>query len=164
MKVIWGPRLLYHLKARLWLPIYLLLTFSFYLEPIFIYLISNLSEVDLWPIKFIWGQIFTIRKPIYDFLSNFHWQFLSISYNFWVIFELLFRIWPWPYTIKGHLRSNNYIPLESPYMTSYLTFIDTNSLYYTVSEKIPVIISRAAQNSRIWPFKGQGHPSIFFLL
>ena len=27
-------------------------------------------------------NIFTIRKPIHDFLSNFYWHFLSISYRF----------------------------------------------------------------------------------
>ena len=38
------------------------------------------------------------------------------------------RVWPWPLTPEGHLRSRIVIPLERPYMTSYLTFMDTISL------------------------------------
>ena len=30
-------------------------------------------------------NIFTIRKPMHDFLSNFYWHFLSISCRFWDI-------------------------------------------------------------------------------
>ena len=46
----------------------------------------------------------------------------------------IFRVWPWPLTPKGHLGSENFIPLKSPYMTSYLTSMDTISLSRTVSE------------------------------
>ena len=31
----------------------------------------------------------------------------------------------WPLTFRGHLRSKIFLPFESPYMTSYLTSIDT---------------------------------------
>ena len=54
------------------------------------------------------------------------------------VFEIFdfedFRVWPWPLTPKGHLRSNKLIPFESPYMTSYLTSMDTISLSRTVLE------------------------------
>ena len=40
-------------------------------------------ELDLWPLKVIWGQnFFTIWKPIYDFLFDFYGQYFSISYRF----------------------------------------------------------------------------------
>ena len=38
-------------------------------------------DLELWPLEVIWGQIFlTIRKPIHDFLSNFHWPVLFLRY------------------------------------------------------------------------------------
>ena len=48
------------------------------------------------------------------------------------VFEILdfkvFRVWPWPLTFRGHLRSKIFLPFESPYLTSYLTSIDTSYL------------------------------------
>ena len=44
------------------------------------------------------------------------------------------RVWPWPLTFKDHLRSKIFSSFESPYMTSYLTSIDTFSLSRTVFE------------------------------
>ena len=45
------------------------------------------------------------------------------------VFEILdfkvLMIWPWPLTFRGHLRSKIVSSFESPYMTSYLTSIDT---------------------------------------
>ena len=73
-------------------------------------------------------NIFTIRKPIYDFLSNFYWHFLSISYRFrdirlqifrvwlWPYFRnplKVFRVWPWPLTFRGHLRSKIFHHLKA---------------------------------------------------
>ena len=157
-------------------------------------------------------KIYSIWKPIHDFLSNFHWHFLSHTvfeifdfkfFRVWpwpltfnnhlrsnifipfespymtsyltsidtfslscTVFEIfdfkLFRVWPWPLTPKGHLRSKIFIPFESPCITSYLTSIDIFSLSRTVFEKMPIKILKATQNGGIWPFKGQGHKSIFF--
>ena len=56
-----------------------------------------------------------------------------------------------------------FVSFESPYMTSYLTSIDTFSLSRTVSEKNRIEILKAAQNGGIWPFQGQGHQPIFFI-
>ena len=42
-------------------------------------------RVWLWPLTFrgyLRSKLFHIRKPIHDFLSNFYWHFLSISYRF----------------------------------------------------------------------------------
>ena len=44
------------------------------------------------------------------------------------------RVYPWPLTFRGHLKSNIFMLFESPYMTSYLTSIDTFSLSRTVFE------------------------------
>ena len=90
-----------------------------------------------WPLTFE-GHLRTknfhhFRKPIHDFLSNFYWHFLSRT-----VFEIfdfkVFRVWPWPLTFGGHLGSKIFSPFESPYMTSYLTSIDTFSLSRTVFE------------------------------
>ena len=161
-------------------------------------------------------KMYTIRKPIYDFLFDFYGQHLSFSYRFrdirlqhfygltltldlWPLkvicgpkkiipFESPYmtsystsmdnislsrtvseifdfkvsRVRPWPLTHKSHLGSKSFIPFESPYMTSYLTSIDTISLSRTVLEIMPVKILKAEQNGGFWPFKGQNHVSIFF--
>ena len=88
---------------------------------------------------------------------------ISLSRTVFEIFDFkVFRVWPWPLTPKGHLGSKNFIPFESPYMTSYLTSMDTISLSRTVLEIMPVKILKAEQNGGFWPFKGQGQVSIFF--
>ena len=61
-------------------------------------------------------------------------------------FKLFFRVWPWPLTFKGHLMSNLFIPFESPYMTSYLTSIDTFPLYRTVFEIFDF------KHLKVWPW------------
>ena len=59
----------------------------------------------------------------------------SLSRTVFEIFDFkVFRVWPWPLIFRGHLRSNIFSPFESPYMTSYLTPIDTFSLSRTVFE------------------------------
>ena len=158
-------------------------------------------------------NFYTVWKPIYDFLFDFYGHHLSIStvfeifdfkvFRVWpwpltpkghlgsknfimfespymtfyltsintislsrTVFEIFdfknFRVWPWPLTPKGHLGSKNFILFESPYMTSYLTSMDTISLSLTVLEIMPVKILKAEQNGGFWPFKGQGQGSIFF--
>ena len=88
---------------------------------------------------------------------------ISLSRTVFEIFDFeIFRVWPWPLTPKGHLGSKFFIPFESPYMISYLTFMDTISLSRTVLEIMPVKISKAEQNGGFWPFKGQGQKSISF--
>ena len=88
---------------------------------------------------------------------------ISPSRTVFEIFDFeVFRVWPWPLTPKGHLGSKNFIPFESPYMTSYLTSMDTISLSRTILEIMPLKILKAKQNGGFWPFKGQGRESIFF--
>ena len=88
---------------------------------------------------------------------------ISLSRTVFEIFDFeIFRVWPWPLTPKSHLGSKKFIPFESPYMTSYLTSMDTISLSRTVLEIMPLKILKAEQNGGFWPFKGQGQKSIFF--
>ena len=105
-------------------------------------------------------NIFIIRKPIHDFLSNFLHTF-SLSRTVFEIFDFkIVKVRPWPLTFRGHLRSNLFIPFESPYMTSYLTSIDTFSLSRTVFEIFDF------KDFRVWPWPltSKGHlRSNFFI-
>ena len=59
----------------------------------------------------------------------------SLSRTVFEIFDFKgFRVWSWPLTFRGDSRSKIFSPFESPYMLSYLTSIDTFSLYRTVFE------------------------------
>ena len=71
----------------------------------------------------------------------------SLSPTVFEIFDFkVFRVWPWPLTFRGHLRSNIFSPFESPYMTSYLTSIDIFSLSRTVFEIFDFKVFR------VWPW------------
>ena len=163
----------------------------------FRYLISTLSglDLDLRPVKVIWRLkvFYTVWKPLYDFLFDFYWHF--ISYRFWniwlqtfqgltfdlwrssevkyfiqfestymtsysttidtfplsfTVFEIfdfkLLWVWPWPLTFIDRMKSNCFIPFESPYMTFYSTFIDTFSLSRTVQKIFDF------KHFRVWPW------------
>ena len=97
--------------------------------------------------------VFTIWKPIHDFLSNFYWHFLSISYRFRDIRLRSFQGWPWPLTFGGHQRSTIFQKFESPCMTSYLTSIDTFSPPPTVFEIFDIKVLRIWP----WPLTFEGH-------
>ena len=66
------------------------------------------------------------------------------------VFEIcdfkVFRVWPRPLTFGGHQRSKIFSLFESPYMTSYLTSIDTFSLSRTVFEIFDFKVFR------VWPW------------
>ena len=90
---------------------------------------------------------------------------ISLSRTVLEIFKFKnFRVWPWPLTPKSHLGSKNFIPFERPYMTSYLTSMNTIPLSRTVLEIMPVKILNPEQNGGFWPFKGQGQGSIFSVI
>ena len=79
---------------------------------------------------------------------------ISLSLTVFEIFDFkIFRVWPWPLTPKGHLGSKNFIPFEIPYMTSYLTSMDTISLSLTVFEIFDFKIFRVWP----WPLTPKGH-------
>ena len=72
---------------------------------------------------------------------------ISLSRTVFEIFDFkVFRVWPWPLTPKGHLGSIKIIPFERPYMTSYLTSMDTISLSRTVFEIFDFKVFR------VWPW------------
>ena len=55
---------------------------------------------------------------------------ISLSHTVFEIFDFkVFRGWPWSLTFKGHLGSKILILFESPYMTSYMTSMDTIFLF-----------------------------------
>ena len=79
---------------------------------------------------------------------------ISLSHTVFEIFDLkVFRVWPRPLTPKGHLGSKKFIPFERPYMTSYLTSMDTVSLYCTVLEIFDFKVFRVWP----WPLTPKGH-------
>ena len=79
---------------------------------------------------------------------------ISLSRTVFEIFDFkVFRVWPWPLTPKGHLGSKQFIPFERPYMTSYLTSIDTISLSRTVFEIFDFKVFRVWP----WPLTSKGH-------
>ena len=84
----------------------------------------------------------------------------SLSRTVFEIFDFeFFRVWPWPLTFRGHQRSKIFSPFESPYLTSYLTSIDTFSLSRTVFEIFDFKVFR------VWPwrltFRGHQRSKIF---
>ena len=106
IKVIWGREILYHSKAHIWPPIWLLWTSSLYLVPFSRYSTSKFLGFDL------------DLRPL-----------------------------------KGHPGSKKFIPFESPYTTSYLTYMDTISLSRTVFEIFDFEIFREWS----WPLTPKGH-------
>ena len=80
---------------------------------------------------------------------------ISLSRTVFEIFDFkVFRVWPWPSTPKDHVGSKNVIPFERPYMTSYLTSMDTISLSRTVFEIFDFKVFRVWP----WPLTPKGHP------
>ena len=79
---------------------------------------------------------------------------ISLSRTVFEIFDFkIFRVWPWPLTLKCHLGSKNFILFESPYMTSYLTSMNTISLSRTVLEIFDFKVFRVWP----WPSTIKGH-------
>ena len=79
---------------------------------------------------------------------------ISLSRTVLEIFDFkVFRVWPWPLTPEGHLGSKNFIPFEGPYMTSYLTSMDTIYLSRTVLKIFVFKVFRVWP----WPLTPEGH-------
>ena len=91
-----------------------------------------------WPLTFrghLSSKIFLPLESPYmiSYLTSI--DTFSLSRTVFQIFDFkVFRIWPWPLTFRGHLGSKIFLPFESPYMTSYLTSIDTLSISYLFRE------------------------------
>ena len=72
---------------------------------------------------------------------------ISLSRTVFEIFDFkVLRVWHPPLTPKGHLGSKKFIPFERPYLTSYLTSMDTVSLSCTVLEIFDFKVFR------VWPW------------
>ena len=110
---------------------------------------------DLWPLKVIWGQknFVPFERPyMTSYLTSM--DTISQSRTVFEIFDFnVSRVWPWPLTPKGHLGSKKIIPFERPYMTSYLTSMDTISLSRTVFEIFDFEVFRVWP----WPLTPEGH-------
>ena len=99
----------------------------------------------------------TIRNPIHEFLSNFYWHPLYLSRTVSDLFDFkLFRVWPWHLTFKNHLRSHFIIPFERLYETSFLTSIDTLSLFCTGFKMFDFKLFRVWP----WPMTFKGHHDV----
>ena len=109
LKVIRGQKILYHSKGHIWLPIWLLWTPSLYLLPFSRYSTSKFSGFDLdhWPLKVIWSRkkFIPFERPyLTSYLTSM--DTVSLSCTVLEIFDFkVFRVWPWPLTPRGHLRS-----------------------------------------------------------
>ena len=118
-----------------------------------------------WPLTFKGHLRSKIFSPFESPYMTFYLTSIDTFSLFCTVFEIfdikVFRVWPWPLTFRGHSRSKIFSPFESPYMTSYLTFIDTFSLFRTVSEIYNIKVFR------VWPwpltFRGHSRSKIFSL-
>ena len=103
-----------------------------------------------WPLTFRGdpkSKIFPPFESPYTTSYLTHIDTFSLSRTVFEIFDFkVFRVWPWPLTFRGHPRSNIFPPFESPYMTSYLTPIDTFSLSRNVFEIFDFKVFR------VWPW------------
>ena len=107
-----------------------------------------------WPLGVTRGQTYFHHLKAHLWLPIQLPLTLSLSCTVFEIFDFkVFRVWSWPLTFRGHLRSNIFSPFESPYMTSYLTSIDTFSLYRTVFEIFDFKVFRVWP----WPLTFRGH-------
>ena len=157
LKVIWGQKNLCHSKGHIWLPIWLLWTPSLYLVPFSRYSTSKFFgfDLDLWPLKVIWGQkkFMPFERPYMTSYLTFM-DTISLSRTVFEIFDFkVFRfdldLWP----LKVIWGQKKCMPFERPYMTSYLTSMDTISLSLTVFEIFDFKVFRVWP----WPLTPEGH-------
>ena len=102
-----------------------------FIDTFFLFEIINFKLFRVWP----WPLTFRghLRSNCFIPFESLHMTSYLTSIDtsslFRTVFEIfdfkLIRVWPWPLTFRDHLRSNFFIPFESPYVTSYLTSIDT---------------------------------------
>ena len=117
----------------------------------------NVFRVRPWPLtpKGHLGSkmVIPFEKPyMTSYLTSM--ETISLSRTVFEIFDFkVFRVWPWPSTPKGHPGSKNIIPFERPYMSSYLTSMDTISLSRAVFEIFDFKVFRVWP----WPLTPKGH-------
>ena len=135
------------------------------------FLSRTVFEIFDFKILRVWPRLLTFRyhlgsKIFSPFESSYMTSYLTSIDTFFLsrtVFEIfdfeVSRVWPWPLTFRGQLGSKIFPSFESPYMTSYLTFIDTFFLSRTVFEILDFKVLRVCP----WPltFKGQLGSKIF---
>ena len=111
-----------------------------------------------WPLTFrghLGSNIFSPFESPYMTSYTISNDTFSLYRTVFEIFDFKdFRVWPWPLTFRGHLRSKIFPPFESPYMTSYSNPIDTFSLSRTVFE----IFDFKGFRVWSWPLTFRGDP------
>ena len=124
-----------------------------------VFKIFNFKVFLIWPWTLIFeslqrSKILSLFESPYmtSYLTSI--EIFSLSRTVFQIFDFkVFRVWPWPLTFRGHQKSEIFSPFESPYMTSYLTSIDTFSL----SRKVPEIFDFEVLRVWPWPLTSGGH-------
>ena len=118
-----GSKNSYHSKAHIWLPIWLLWTIFLYLVPFSRYSTSKFLgfDLDLWPLKVIWGQKIPYHWKAYIWLpirllwttSLYLVPFSRYSTSKFLGFDL--DLWPlkviWGQKISYHLKAHIWLPI-----------------------------------------------------
>jgi len=126
----------------------------------------------------VWGH--PTSKVMVSIESLFMVLYLTsiVSKIVFLIFLMVFKIsdvevlWPRSRTVQGHLRSKVMVPIDSPWTTSYSTFIDRNIISVTVFQNLTSILDdlelgqfKVIQGQRSWcQFIAHGWLPIRFLL
>ena len=112
-------------------------------------------RVRPWPLtseRHLRSNIFILFESPYMTSYLIYMDTISLSRIVFEIFDFkVFRVWPWPLTSEGHLVSKEYKPFESPYMTFYLTSMDTIPLSRTVFEIFDFKVFK------VWPLTSKSH-------
>ena len=174
---LWPMTFRGHLRSKIFSPfespymisysIWLLLGLSLYLVQFSKYSTSRFSgfDFDLWPLEVTWllrSKIFSPFESPYMTSYSTSIDTFSLSrkvFSYLTSKFLGFDLELWPLEVTWELRSEICTLYESPYMTSYLTSIDTFSLSRTVFNIIDL------KNCRVWPwlltFRGHLGSKIF---
>ena len=113
----------------------------------------KVSRVRPWPLTskghMGWKMFILFNIPyMTSYLTSI--DIISLSRTVFEIFDSkVSMVWPWPLTSQIHLGSNKNLPSERPYMTSYLTSMNTISLSRIVFD-IKVL------RTRPWPSTPKG--------
>ena len=149
------------MAADMWLNLGMFRTTPLYLVPFSIYSTSKFLgfDLDLWPLKFIWGHKCVYHLTAHIWLpiwllgtpSLYLVPFSRYSTSKFLGFDL--DLWP----LKVIWGPKKIIQFESPYMTSYLTSMDNISLSRTVFEIFDFKIFR------VWPIKvNRGQKCLYY--
>ena len=154
-----------HLRSKIFSPFESSYMTSYLTSIDTFFLSRTVFEILDFKVSWVWPRPLTFRghlgsKIFSPFKSLYMTSYLTSIDTFFLsrtVFEIfdfkVFGVWPRPSTVKGHLGSKIFSPFESPYMTSYLTSIDTFSLSRAVFKKFDF------KCFRVWPwpltFRGQ---------